>query len=230
MKVIDFIFEKKCVICEKNGDYLCKKCTQWLTPHPEKCLICHKQSQGYKTCPKCIKEWNTILEGVIVAFSYETGVKKLIKNLKYRSAYDVANFLCLKLSYLISTYFDTSDNSIFLSYIPSHRIKKLFVRWYNQSELLAKWVAKILNLPFGFICKKTLWTKKQAGLKRSERLKNLSGAFKINEKSSFSSEKNIILIDDVITTGSTLIETAKPIKKIFPEVKIWWLVIARNSS
>ncbi|HMT00696.1 MAG TPA: hypothetical protein PKC14_00040 [Candidatus Absconditabacterales bacterium] len=230
MKFLDWLFEKKCVICEKNGDYLCKKCTQGLSPHPEHCLICHKQSDDYKTCKKCLREGNNIIEGVIVAFSYDTSIKKLIKNLKYKSAYDISHFFSLKLSYLISTYFDIHDTSILLSFVPSHRTKKIFIRGYNQSELLAQGVAQLLGLPFAKVCKKVRWTKKQAGLKRQQRLINLNEAFEINQKSLFISQKNIILIDDITTTGSTLIETAKPIKKLFPKVKIWGLVIARNSS
>ena len=96
--------------------------------------------------------------------------------------------------------------------VPLHRIR-LRERGFNQAELLAKRLAAFTGRP---LCLKAIKrvrpTAAQAGLSKTKRFANLKGAFKICDASRVTG-KNILLIDDVLTTGSTLGECAKALLK-----------------
>ena len=98
--------------------------------------------------------------------------------------------------------------------VPMSLLKRIR-RKYNQSELLAKQISKLANIPYEpDILYKRKGTRPQEGLTRGARLKNLSGAFDIYPKQAHLLQgKNIALIDDVITTGTTANECARILKK-----------------
>ena len=97
--------------------------------------------------------------------------------------------------------------------VPLHWYKER-ERGFNQAKEIAKIISKILDLPVDdkIIAKKSL-TKNQADIKMEERFANLSGAFKILK----SPPKNIILVDDVFTTGSTIKEIAFVLRSVGAE-------------
>lgn len=129
-----------------------------------------------------------------------------------------------KLSKLIE-----ENNQIFIAYIPTHRYRKHFVKWYNQSQVLAEDISQKLRLPIIDILQKPEASKAQAKLQRTQRLVNLQWKFIINPEVELKWNETIILIDDVTTTNATLNEAAHTIKYQYPFVKIRWLVIARHN-
>lgn len=98
--------------------------------------------------------------------------------------------------------------------VPLHR-RRLFSRRYNQSALLARALAQQVKLPYvPDVLLRIRHTPPQASLNRSHRQKNLRGAFIPNPKQTLSlKDKNILLIDDVTTTGATLNACARVLKK-----------------
>ena len=95
--------------------------------------------------------------------------------------------------------------------VPMTRLA-VYKRGYNQSEELARLCAKQMQLPFEPILEKCKSTVPQHTLNRAERTKNLRGSFRIRKQTDVR-DKRILLIDDVITTGSTLGECARILKK-----------------
>ena len=83
MSLIDLIFPRECLGCSKQGPYLCFECKKKLTPHPELCPFCHTPQRDFKTCQLCKSNWETALEWVLICFSYQTLIKKLIPKLKF---------------------------------------------------------------------------------------------------------------------------------------------------
>jgi ComF family protein len=97
-------------------------------------------------------------------------------------------------------------------------------RGFDQTELLARGLAKKLNLPYQKTLKRRRYTKTQAQLSKTDRQKNLHQAFAALRQAQ---DKNILLIDDVATTGSTLHQAALALKKS-GAANITCLVIAKN--
>ncbi len=148
-------------------------------------------------------------------FAYEGTVAQLIKGLKYGK--DMA---CLKaiselatpilpslLNELNPRAYDLSDTLIIP--VPLHK-KRLKSRGFNQSLLIAKELFPTMKI-CPLTVQKTVDTKPQSSLTGKERAKNIRGAFVI--KKSLLPFSYFILVDDVVTTGSTLKEIAKLLKK-----------------
>jgi len=225
------VFPTKCVGCSKLWTYLCQDCKKQLVSHFEICPVCHSYSKYFFVCPKCKNE-NIYYEWIIIWFRYTWIIKKLVLNLKYFHLYDQAWFLweILKNHILANPFLKTSINqkNLVVSYVPSHWFRKYFVKWYNQSELLAQKISEILSVPLFQICKKTKYTRSQTKLNRKQRLKNLLWVFEIS-KTRLKWNETLLIIDDITTTWATINELAKTIKIKFPNVKIWGLVLGRNN-
>lgn len=100
----------------------------------------------------------------------------------------------------------------YIIFVPSHRRKKA-LRGYNQSELLAEYISQTMDIP---LLKnhliKTKTTKDQNTLGKRERRNNLKACFKVDHLEDFK-DKEILLIDDIITTGSTMEECSQVLIK-----------------
>ena len=241
-QLIHWLFPSHCISCWLQGQYLCKSCKRNLLPHPEICPLCHRFSANHETCLNCKPEKKWYLQWIIIPFCYSNEIKKLILKLKYGHKKDVIDFLtdrlilALQLNQRISSNFPSLWREGFgvglklvISFVPSHRYRKYFTKWYNQSELLAKNLATKLWLPCSQLVQKTKHTKSQASLTRKARLKNLQNAFVLKENILTGTE-TVLLVDDVTTTWSTLNQIAKTIKTTYPKIKIRWLVIARHNG
>ncbi len=89
--------------------------------------------------------------------------------------------------------------------VPIHHLKKA-ERGYNQSDYLAKGLSKSLNIPYSSkAIKRIKYTVSQTGLNMNERALNVSNAFKVRHTKKVLG-KNILILDDVCTTGATLLE------------------------
>jgi len=155
-------------------------------------------------------------------FQYKNKLsKKAIWAIKYNKNNIITNkFSCLLYDFILE---NISDEMIFSNFnnpilipIPMHP-KNLKERGYNQSELIVKDIEKIDNNKNFSFCYNALQkikeTPHQSKLKnKNERLKNLKDCFFADEK--LVKNKNIILIDDVITTGTTMSEATKALKKV----------------
>jgi len=235
---IDFIYPPRCLDCGVEGFYSCSSCTKKLKPHSESCPTCHTTSPHYQICIACKakerikgkKSWSQI-EGILINFQYTPLAKALVYQLKYNHAASLAKVIGQKIWLLISTHpLMRSNKSIAISYVPSHRIRKHRVKGYNQSELIARKVANDLHLPLIKATTRTRHTKSQVKLSRKKRFSNLKRAFSIHPDSwkQLNEIDTLIIVDDITTTGSTLIEVARCIKKQHPRIKIRGAVFARH--
>lgn len=231
---LDFLFPRSCCGCWKVWSYLCFECKKSLIPHPEICPVCHSASSGFKTCASCTLEEKTFLDGLAIGFSYQSLLKKLIFKLKFYHKKDIAQFLAERgvLLLHLNPYLqqELMKKKLKISFVPSHRYRKYFQKGYNQSELLAKSLAEQLWVPFISCLRKTRATSSQVKLKRNERLKNLNSAFELIASESLEKDTTLLIIDDVTTTGATLNEVAKTIKHTRPDIKVWGMVLARQTG
>ena len=141
---------------------------------------------------------------------YDRFMKDIIKRYKF----DDKSFLYKPLgSILLETVYEKNlDKKVdLIAFVPSHRRKEA-IRGYNQSELLAKFISEELNIPLSRTLIKTNHTVDQHFLDREARKKNLKKAFKVKNTEEIEGRK-ILLIDDLITSGSTIEESARELIK-----------------
>lgn len=223
-RVLDLVFPKFCVGCGAWGVYLCRSCYAKLqfTDFPL-CPGCMKKIATLSVHSKCREKTN--LDGLIAMTSFDGPIKMLITDIKYSYYFDEMHTLAVLFGHYLRQSSPTSLKSGVLVPVPIHR-EKQWERGFNQSELLAKELSQMLHLPYDPKCLvKRRKTPSQAGLDRQERLKNVANAFET--RSPLLPSSTIFLVDDVVTTGSTLSACAKSLKKAGAG-KVYGLAIAHG--
>jgi ComF family protein len=229
-KILEIIFPNHCLYCEEiitAEGLFCSNCwvkLQFITE--PKCKICSypfeieiKHMKPF--CAACLLK-RPAYDKVVTIFRYNDVIGKAIGNLKYNDQ----TFLAKKLAKLLSE--KAGDEIIdcdLICAVPLH-LKKLRSRKFNQAILLGKYLSKEKFIP------DLLWrvadTKPQVALRKKEREKNLKRAFLVNKKYRKDLRgKKILLLDDVMTTGATLENCAKALRKCGVE-KITTLTIAKT--
>ncbi len=225
---LDLLFPRFCIDCGKEDEWLCSLCkNKILRAKTQVCPECGRISRFGRYCRRHQKRWG--LSGIIVAAYYEEGpIKEAIHNFKYNHILEMKDILGEVLAESLKDNLDIAKD-ILVTAVPLHFLRQA-QRGYNQSELLADYVADKLKLPKNFhILKKMRWTKPQVQLGGKKRLKNLTNSYKIFKKfdPNFIRRKTIILVDDVTTTGTTLNECAKVLRAAGAR-RVWGLVVAKG--
>ena len=193
-------------------------------PYDNKCIICGVE--GFLgICSKCKSEIKRVhQQEEIMAYGYYGGVlKKLILNLKYHKSFIAGKVLADLLCQIIIEKKLSIDC---ICYVPISK-DSLKKRGFNQCSVLAKNISSILDIPVIDCLVKVKETKEQKLLDKEERMKNILDAFEIKNKEKLF-KKNILLIDDVYTTGATINECKKNIEKCNIN-KIYLLTIAKSN-
>src|SRR3989344_6206152 len=231
MNFLDLIFPKYCVNCRKLGDFLCAKCFSFLSFDVDKiCVVCNLVSFNGFTHPKCRKKHT--IDGVFSSISYKGVAKKLIIKFKYDPYLSGLKKVLSELFYEViiqkeefHKVLDSKKSLLVPVPLYSSRERK---RGYNHAFILAQELSKSLNLPTVKILKRIKNTKTQVNLGKEERRRNLKDAFAIDSR--FKGEikaKQIFLVDDVFTTGSTLLSAGKVLKRE-GAAGVWGLTLARG--
>lgn len=242
MGALDLFFPKRCVFCRKTGDYLCPNCFARVSfDVSPRCLICQRPSINGLTHPVCSTKYS--IDGCFSGVVYKGVVKKLLYQFKYQpNLSDLQSFLGeLLYESLIQDETFMQVKSLYApTYVPIPLSSKKFrARGYNQAALLAKALAKLTEGEVVQLLQRTRDTKPQYGLSKEERAQNMQGAFGIDAKvksSTFAKAsedkhnpkmQNIFLVDDVVTTGSTLVEAANVLKRNGVQ-NVWGITFAQD--
>ena len=229
--IISMIFPRTCSLCGKTLHFTAKEniCSNCLEKIPKlEGLICHKCSlplpDGGATCSDCKTNKDIYFEVLKSPYIYSAQMKKLIKNLKYSRKTFLAKDLSAKLAeFIIKENIDKNTDVVVP--VPMHWFKK-WKRGYNQAELIAQNVAKVINKPVCNALIRTKYTKPQFNLKKQERYENLANMFDLNKKYiDIIKGKRILLIDDIATTCSTANQCAKVLKTL--KIKTIVVTLAR---
>ncbi len=233
-ELLNVFLPKCCVLCrkvltDKNNRHLCDSCRNKLQPITG--LFCQKCGKplpdGGAHCYFCRTAGasGTHFEHIRAAGVYEGALKEVIRKFKYQDKDFLVDDLSEFLIQQSKNQFNWTEID-FVVPVPLHK-KSEHRRGYNQARLLAEKVSIYFNKPLisGNLIR-VKKTKAQMQLPREERLTNLVNAFRITEPLTFRS-KNLILIDDVSTTGTTIEECARTAKKNGVK-KIWGLVLAHG--
>jgi len=209
----------KCIVCgreiHKNRYGLCESCR--LPLNDNFCVRCgrHKVGTG-DYCGEC-GNMSLHFDEARSSVCYDGAAKSIVHRFKYGDARYLAHVLS---EYLLDTLIATDWSFDCFTFVPLHpsRFKK---RGYNQAELLATALAERTTTPCIPLLEKTVKTINQARLEREERIKNVVGSFSSYTKP----PESVVIIDDVMTTGATLDECAKVLKKN-GAVKVYGLTFA----
>jgi ComF family protein len=224
----DILAPKKCYWCGQNWKYICLHCLQWLKKYENICYVCKGITNNFELHNNCRQ--NIYYDKVIVFWHYKKNIlSKMIKDFKFYNKKDIWKEFAenlVEIFYNNELYKNTSNYIII--HPPTTFFKKL-IKWYNHSEIISKIFSDITKIKhYKNIIKKSINTRQQSKLNKKERLKNLNKAFKINKKQiDIVDNKKIIIIDDVISTWTTINEISKVLKKAWAK-KIIALIVASD--
>ncbi len=215
-KLLNIFYPRKCMFCGKllnnKYEYYCKQCYYKLPfVEDKRCLVCGREIFGSDSlCLPCRNHKRNFDENYPV-FLYSGEMASALKRYKFTGKmYYYKPFS----EFIYDTIKDKLINVDYIVYPPINR-RTFYKRGFNQCELIAKEISLKTNIPYlKNAIKKVRQYKKQSLAKGKDRYKNVKGAFKINNKySEVFKNKKILLIADVLTTGATLDECSKMLKK-----------------
>ncbi|MEM7130330.1 MAG: ComF family protein [Chloroflexota bacterium] len=201
---LNLLFPPQCIACKKNGYLFCPHCSQEVRPLTEPlCFRCGRpQLESIITCAQCERtEW--LLRWARAAARFAMPLQSAIHALKYDGKKELAAPLA---RYLVATYRSTPWHQIDSSLdmiipVPLHP-KRLQDRGYNQAQLLAESFGEIVQKPVkSEVLLRRHFASSQVGLDFDARQANVAGAFQVQQDLS---GMNVLILDDVYTTGATL--------------------------
>ena len=220
-----------CPVCGTgNGGgsgFFCSACRSQLKIFSgRRCPGCGGELDGILAmCSQCLAQGERpVWQGSVSVFEHIGLGRTLILNFKYNNFSELARPLGkMGAEAVLKAGFAPQ----IVTAVPMYRTRK-FLRGYNQAELLGRYTAKYLQIPYCSALKRVKSTSRQASLGRTARLKNLKNAF-----TGMASEKirgkRVLLVDDVFTTGSTLLAASKELQKAQPEA-IYVLTMSRRKE
>ena len=225
--VIDILFPSFCIYCNaviSNKDLcLCGSCIKKVRLLDNKCEICSGELIDHQCCicaareiyfdkNICIAEYSGLIKEILHNFKFNKR-KRLYKHL---SSFALREIGCFK------------DDFDVITWVPLNS-KKKWERGFNQSELIARYIARELKKEIRPVLKEKYHFKTQNKLGYRDRFLNILDRYavcNIGENRKYLAGKNVLIVDDVFTTGATINECARVLKS-FGVKKVYSLTIAR---
>ena len=211
-KLVDLIFPRQCVFCGEYFKMICDVCLQKCRVNfDENCIVCDLPSLNGDTHKTCFKE--KLPTNLFSCFEYSGYVERCIK----MSKYGFKEFAVLKelteegIKISLSVNQNKEYENFVIVPIPLNK-KRMRSRGFNQSEIIGKVLSKRFKLSMNTkLLNRVKNTITQTGMSRVERAKNVDKAF-VADSSAIG--LNVLLVDDVCTTGATLIEASRALYRV----------------
>ena len=221
--------EQPCILCGdiiREPNCLCQACQQELPYIHSACFSCGlplEPSVESDCCGQCVSSPPPTKQ-CISLFHYQAPVDYLIKHMKYHNQLTIAEMMGKALAKKIRKLSKALPEQIIP--VPLH-VERLKQRGYNQAIEISRQISTELNIPLNLTdCSRIKHTSPQFDIPATQRSKNIKNAFEI---SSQLQARHIALVDDVMTTGSTVWEIANSLLKSGVEqVDVW--VCARATT
>lgn len=217
--LLDFLFPPLCHVCrtfipDAGALHICPGCRERMPAVDNPlCPLCGIPFQGAGVdhpCGACIKD-KPSFNAARAALVYEGPCRELIHAFKYRNKTNLRRPLAL-LTAAYLTEFVASRSADMIVPVPLH-VRRLRSRGFNQAVLLGELLAREWRLPLArrALCR-VRWTEPQITLSADERRANVRGAFAVTDGAAMEG-KRVLLLDDVLTTGSTVEECSRVLKR-----------------
>jgi ComF family protein len=193
-RLISSLFTERCPYCNavvKCGEIACDSCKPKI-PQPPYRFFANGGYMGYS------------------AFPYKDIYANAVKRFKFNNNPQCSSKLAIPLKNAVEELLEKNDFD-YITCVPMHK-RREDKRGYNQAKLLAKDLSKLVNIPYADLIEKHKDNVPQHKCKGSERVKNVKGVYRAVNKEMVK-DKNILVIDDIITSGSTLGECCKVLRK-----------------
>jgi len=205
--LLDQLLPSHCALCgEASNSMLCRACDKQLPRTSTCCDVCALpleasrkiENDEPRICGECLKH-KPDFDKLIAPFVYRDEVAWLINRFKHRNHINYGDYLSKHLQTELRHHLMNNEKPDLITAVPMHWTRLLY-RGFNQAELLARKLARGLDLPYKSILQKNKRTAKQQSLQRKARLKNLRHVFQLKGNIE---GKFISIVDDVVTTGAT---------------------------
>lgn len=223
-RLAGLLLPPRCILCRGRGQWpvldLCAACEGDLPALDGGCPRCAlpgAAGTGYGECARCRRD-PPPYDRCHAPFDYGFPVDGMIQSLKYGGQLAMARVLGTLLAASVQSAGLHLDVDVLLP-VPLHP-GKLAERGFNQSIEIARWTARLVHRPCALrALVRTRATRPQVGLALAERVANLHGAFTV---AGSVCGKRVVVIDDVVTTGSTVSEVAVALRRAgASSVDIW---------
>ena len=214
--------------CGTYSTYLCQNCINKLSPTLPRCHICRGISNNYVTHPKCAVIHNNEfpLQNVTSLWNYNKMASITISTLKYSGVFQMKDRLkeviSQRLLEMDLTHLYQGKN-IYITEIPQHR-QRSKERGFEPTKIITQIFADLSNCGINIpeVLSKRRNNPKQATIKYENRKSNSEGIYICNKRplSKIEYGSNVILVDDVITSGATIQEAARTISQKRPDIHI----------
>lgn len=222
--LLEIIFPRFCLGCNALGTYICSDCEGKIPFYdPQTCPYCESPSPYGLTHPRCQRKLG--LDGMFVFSHYAGLVKQIIHEVKYEGYFAILE----DLAEIMTKRYHNGFNCDYFVSVPLAQ-KRFNERSFNQAEKLGGYlINQIKQIKQVNLLVRTRETKPQFDLKYEDRKHNVINAFSLanNLKTRDLSGYSFCLIDDVATTGATIFECTKVLKRAGAE-KVYGMVLARG--
>lgn len=213
MVVVDLFFPRFCLGCGFLGSYLCLSCESKLTPSKEVCLYCQKESRFGLTHQACQRKGG--VDGFVSLYKYNDTFRSVLKKIKYKLVRESIREtfpLFFRVAVKSICFYKRTYKTISLQPVPLYPRKEM-QRGFNQSRIISQYISRYFNMRTIDVVKRTVNNKPQADLSRpKERRLNMRGVFEFCSTSKIT-DSSVFIVDDVVTTGSTVKEVALVLKR-----------------
>ncbi len=209
---IHWLLPAICVVCDKpalDGGLLCEDCKSQLESlriRAPRCYFCGGPIENGRTCHIC-KGKRLYFDRIKAPFWYRDVAVRVVEVFKYEKIKALGKIMAFQMFQSLNDEFDFD----FMAPVPLHSVRRR-ERGFSQTLILSHELSKLASKPLIQPLLRTRNTKSQTKLTRKERMKNVEGAFQLRSGGPVVEGKSILLVDDVLTTGSTLLEAAKILK------------------
>ncbi len=200
--------------------------------YPDRCPFCNKLiNRNDYACEKCKSDipQDGIIQGIsggyrcVSTFVHQDKFRRALLHFKFKGKTQYSSQLAFIMFEEIKRSYPDMIFDV-ITYVPMHKRSEFF-RGYNQCELLSKNLSNMMKIPYKPLLSKVKHTKPQHKLEAKKRKTNLKGVFRVIDKKDIKG-KNILLLDDIVTTGTTLAECTKTLSKAKPQ-SIYCITLSR---
>lgn len=224
--LLDFLFPKTCAGCGREGELICQECLQGFPRAELVCPMCERPAVGGAVHPGCGRPFG--MDGLVAVWKYEGKIKKVIGQMKFKFVEGIAIGLANGATAAMGQdegllmFKKEAGESSWVG-VPLHFLRERW-RGFSQAEELARPLAGRVGGKFASgVVVREQFTVPQVGLKEKVRRENIAGVFRVTGEIG---GRNFVLVDDVWTTGATMKEVIKVLKRHGAR-SVWGFVLAR---